>query len=70
MANAADLASELIEERDAAREQVIAARRQQFESESETHCVECDDEIPERRRALGGVTRCVDCQGIFEARGR
>jgi phage/conjugal plasmid C-4 type zinc finger TraR family protein len=70
MANAADLAGELIEERDAAREQVIAARRQQFEIESETHCVECDDEIPERRRALGGVTRCVDCQGIFEARGR
>lgn len=70
MANAADLAGELIEERDAAREQVIAARRQQFESESETHCVECDDEIPERRRALGGITRCVDCQGIFEARGR
>ena len=70
MANAADLAGELIEERDAAHEEAIAARRQQFESESETHCVECDDEIPERRRALGGVTRCVDCQGIFEARGR
>ena len=70
MADNADRAGELIEERDAAREQVIAARRQQFESESETHCADCDDEIPERRRALGGVTRCVDCQGIFEARGR
>ena len=70
MANAADLASELIEEREAANEEVIAALRRQFECESETHCADCDDEIPERRRALGGVTRCVDCQGIFEARGR
>ena len=66
MADAADRAGELIEEREAA---ALAARKQ-FIGESEAHCVECDDEIPERRRALGGVTRCVSCQEIYEARGR
>jgi len=66
MANAADLAGELIEERMA---QALAGRGGPA-TPSETHCVECEDQIPERRRALGGVTRCVDCQGIFEARGR
>ncbi len=65
MADAADRAGELIEEREAA---ALAARKQ-FIGESETHRVECDDEIPERRRALGGVTRCVNCQEIYEARG-
>ncbi len=66
MADNADRASELIEERMA---QALAGRGGPA-GESETHCVECEDEITERRRALGGVTRCVDCQGIFEARGR
>lgn len=31
-----------------------------------THCEDCDEEIPERRRALGGMTRCVPCQSTFE----
>ncbi|WP_419737412.1 TraR/DksA family transcriptional regulator [Pseudomonas sp. COR18] len=31
-----------------------------------THCTDCDDEIPEARRALGGMTRCVPCQSLFE----
>ncbi len=31
-----------------------------------THCTDCDNEIPEARRALGGVTRCVPCQSLFE----
>ena len=66
MADAADRAGELIEGRMA---QALAGRGGPV-TPSETHCVECDDEIPERRRALGGITRCVDCQGIFEARGR
>ena len=31
--------------------------------ESLTHCAECDEPIPERRReALPGVKLCVDCQ--------
>lgn len=47
---------------------ILAARRL-FDGPSETHCVDCDEEIPERRRALGGVSRCVSCQEIHEARG-
>lgn len=66
MADTADQAGELIEERMA---QALAGRGAPA-GPSETHCVECEEAIPERRRALGGVTRCVDCQGIFEARGR
>lgn len=31
-----------------------------------THCEDCDSEIPEARRALGGKTRCVPCQSLFE----
>lgn len=33
------------------------------DGESETHCRECGDEIPEARRlAAPGCTRCRDCQ--------
>ncbi|MEC4022538.1 TraR/DksA family transcriptional regulator [Pseudomonas fulva] len=31
-----------------------------------THCEDCDRPIPEARRALGGMTRCVPCQTTFE----
>ena len=38
-------------------------------SESETNCVECGEEIPERRRqALPGVKTCVPCQEGRDAR--
>jgi phage/conjugal plasmid C-4 type zinc finger TraR family protein len=33
-----------------------------------SHCEVCDDEIPAKRRALGGVTRCTPCQTLFEKR--
>lgn len=34
-----------------------------------THCAECDEEIPERRRAaLPGVKLCVDCQSERDAK--
>ena len=37
--------------------------------ESLTHCAECDDPIPERRReALPGVKLCVDCQAERDGR--
>jgi len=30
--------------------------------ESATHCIECDDPIPEgRRQAIPGVQKCVEC---------
>lgn len=33
---------------------------------SRTHCVDCDKPIPEKRQALGGITRCVPCQSSVE----
>lgn len=36
---------------------------------SREECRDCGDEIPEARRALGGMTRCVPCQTTFEKRG-
>ena len=42
--------------------------------ESLTHCAECEEEIPEKRRtALPSVNLCIDCQSerdqSFQARG-
>lgn len=42
--------------------------------ESLTHCAECEEPIPEKRRvALPGVKLCLDCQqerdSAFKARG-
>lgn len=37
--------------------------------ESRTHCAECDEPIPEaRRRAMPGVTLCVDCREERDSR--
>ena len=42
---------------------VSAARARLPVGESEQWCVECGEEIPEKRRAaLPGVKRCVECQ--------
>ena len=42
---------------------VKAARARLPAGESETHCEECGEPIPERRRqALPGVRTCVACQ--------
>ena len=65
MADNADRAAELIERREA---EALACRRQ-FTGLSATHCADRDEEIPERRRAIGGITRCITCQEIHEARG-
>ncbi len=47
------------------------ANRPRLEGESEPFCVDCDEEIPERRRvALPGVKLCVYCQQLKEARER
>ncbi|ANC00644.1 conjugal transfer protein TraR [Pseudomonas putida] len=54
------------------RDQAIAAARGRGPATgpSLTHCDDCGDEIPEARRALGGMTRCVPCQSTFEKRGQ
>lgn len=46
--------------------QVIAVDR-----ESATHCIECDELIPNARRlAVVGVQRCIDCQETSELRSK
>ncbi|MDN5665712.1 TraR/DksA C4-type zinc finger protein [Psychrobacter sp. CAM01] len=44
------------------------AKAQRFDTPSLAECVECGEDIPERRRRLGGVTRCIDCQSVIERR--
>lgn len=34
------------------------------------YCIDCDEEIPTGRQALGGVTRCTPCQTTFEKGNR
>ena len=50
---------------------VSAARARLPVGESEQWCVECGEEIPEKRRAaLPGVKRCVQCQSEQDATAR
>ena len=44
------------------------AQAPRFDTPSLTECMECGEDIPERRQRLGGVTRCVDCQNNIEQR--
>lgn len=49
----------------------VAAHRINYNAVSATHCVECGDPIPARRRELvAGCQRCADCQEEEELRGR
>lgn len=50
------------------RDQAIAAQLASARPSgpSRTHCEDCDNAIPVARQALGGMTRCVPCQSIFE----
>lgn len=68
MADLADQASELIAEResDAIRSAVSGMNR----GPSLTFCVDCDGVIPHKRRALGGMRRCVECQHDLDRRTR
>lgn len=38
-----------------------------FDIESSTHCRECGEEIPERRRNVGNIHHCVGCQTVIES---
>lgn len=64
MADFADVASDL----EAERIKHSLQERVSFQSESLYGCAECGDVIPPQRRAIGGVTRCVSCQSIFESK--
>ena len=48
---------------------VMSARARIPTGESETHCADCGDEIPEgRRRAMPGVRTCIACQSLRDSR--
>ena len=48
---------------------VMMARARIPVGESETHCVDCGEPIPERRRqAIVGVRTCIACQSARDAR--
>lgn len=69
MADIADFANDLVQER---LDRAIAARnaaKPVLAAHSFLFCVGCDDPIPEARRlALVGCTQCVICQSIDESR--
>ncbi|MDS7929598.1 TraR/DksA family transcriptional regulator [Acinetobacter sp. V102_4] len=64
MADYADVASTLIEQ-DLAH---ALANIKHFDQVSHYECEDCGEEIPAQRRQLGGVTRCVGCQAVLEAK--
>ena len=66
MADLADLAGEIADEHLAH----TLENRQQYNAESEFECLECGCQIPEQRRALGGVTLCIDCQTVVEIQNK
>ncbi|TDR43548.1 TraR/DksA family transcriptional regulator [Pseudomonas brenneri] len=37
---------------------------------SRSHCLDCDEQIPAKRQAMGGITRCTPCQTTFEKGNR
>ena len=50
---------------------VLEARARLPSGESATHCIECDEPIPEPRRlAVPGVRTCIHCQSARDARPR
>lgn len=64
MADLADFAAEVIEGN---LSQTLKCAHK-FDSVSNHECEECGNEIPEQRRKLGGVTLCIDCQSVLEAK--
>lgn len=59
-----DRASELEELH---REAALAAHRDRPIGQSYSHCEDCGDEIPEKRRkAVPGCRRCIHCQQSYE----
>ena len=56
---------------DTVKDAVLAARARMPAGPAATHCEECGEPIPERRRAaLPGVRTCVPCQSEIDAKPR
>lgn len=61
-----DKANELAEEQ--RNEAIRKARSKVANDKSRTHCIICDEPIPEaRRQAVAGCKTCIDCQEGLEA---
>lgn len=54
------------------RDQAIAAQLAQARptGPSRKQCLDCDEDIPEARRALGAMDRCTSCMTLFEKGGQ
>lgn len=50
------------------RDQAIAAQLAQVRpiGPSRTHCLDCEEPIPEKRRAEPGIIRCTPCESLSE----
>ena len=56
---------------DTIKDAVLGARARMPSGESQTHCKDCGDAIPKRRReVLAGVRTCVSCQSARDAEVR
>lgn len=64
MADLADVAERVI----ANNLEASLQNRKNYELISAFECEECGNKIPEQRRKLGGVTLCIDCQSVLEAK--
>ncbi|MDV2860313.1 TraR/DksA C4-type zinc finger protein [Psychrobacter sp. CAM01] len=63
MADDIDRAGERIDAEMTARLRVLPV----FDIPSLPECISCGEEIPSKRRAIGGVRRCFDCQKHHES---
>lgn len=64
MADVGDVASSLEQEC----LNISLMNRKTFDAPSELECLQCGEDIPEQRRAIGGVIYCVGCQSALENR--
>ena len=64
MADYADVAKEVSEQELG----IARAKIKHFNAVSNYECEDCGAEIPEQRRKLGGVTLCIACQSVLEAK--
>lgn len=54
----------------AERNNLIEQQRSKIKTVSLINCEDCNVEIPQARRAILGVTRCIDCQEQHEKQGK
>ena len=64
MADLADMAQQHMEAMSA----LVPRIRQDYSASSLRECEECDNDIPEGRRKLGGVRLCIECQRVKESK--